>query len=170
MSTGGLIDMLGGLLSFIYNVYKDVRDRRKKPDPVAIIEQRRKGKGEFEKYLHEQKQNTTEFGNVIIRDISRMDLYPDLDAKAKGISPWFKPELKGLYHRGFEVILRIEPVKYEEALDKWYWSTHDASQAINALIVGRIPYDVVKAVEWKGDQYYRCPHIYCEFSKAKKQP
>jgi hypothetical protein len=35
-----------------------------------------------------------------------MDHYPEIDEKAKGISPWFRAGLIGMYHRGVLIGLR----------------------------------------------------------------
>jgi len=109
-------------------------------------------------------------GETIIRDVSRMDAYPNIDDKQKGISPWFKVEIKGLYYRGIEVFLRVEYLRYIESENGWCYANYGDEDAVNVLLVGRIPFDVIKAVEWNGDEYYRIPHTYCTFSKKEKQP
>jgi hypothetical protein len=110
------------------------------------------------------------YGEVIVRDISRMNNYPDVDDEKKGISSWFKVEVKGLYHRGVEVILRIDSLIYAENVGQWRYSRDGEPDTVNACLVGKIPFDVIRGVEWNGDEYYRCPHVYCEFGKKEKQP
>jgi hypothetical protein len=75
-----------------------------------------------------------------------------------------------VYPRGVEVFLRIESVKYEKFADGWRWANYNEPEAVNAAVVGRIPFELVQEVEWSGDGYYRMPHIYCEFSQKLKQP
>lgn len=41
--------------------------------------------------------------DVIIRDMERIDSYPESSDKNKGISPWFKAGLMGTYHKGIQV-------------------------------------------------------------------
>jgi hypothetical protein len=153
-----------GLLSTAYNILRDVGrslyERFKPKDPADILKHRTKWKVEFEKNLR-----LLENQNVIIRDLNRMDSYPELNEKEKGISPWFKTEFKGLYHRGFEVFLRIESIKYLEEAKGWVFCDYKDEGAENAFEVGRIPYDVVREVDWSGDDYYRFPHVYCEFNR-----
>jgi len=162
-----------GLLGPLYNVLKDVvgfvRKKVKKPDPVAILEQRKKWRSKFEAHLRKGDPSGT-VGDAIVRDISRMDLYPDVIERSRGISAWFKVEVKGLYHRGLEMFLRVERLVYVEDREAWRFGKDDEPGAVNALLVGRIPFDVVRAVEWEGDEFYRCPHIYCEFSEHRGQP
>ena len=100
-----------------------------------------------------------------------MDSYPNLSEKEKGISAWFKTEFKGLYHRGFEVFLRIQSIKYLEASQAWVFAHYKEAGAEKAYVVGRIPYDGIREVDWSGDEYYPCPHVYCDFNRRlRKEP
>jgi len=91
------------MLSTIYEILKDILTfvfkRFKKPDPVVLLKQRQEWRSEFEKHLHKESAELI-YDEAIVRDISRMDNYPDVIDKKKGISSWFKVEVKGLYHRG----------------------------------------------------------------------
>jgi hypothetical protein len=162
-----------GFLTPLYNLLKDsivwLARKKGENDPLVILELRRKWKLEFERNLRVLNHALT-YGDAIIRDVSRMDSYPDVEPKRKGISPWFKIEIKGLYHRGVEVFLRIESLKYVESAQGLRFARYGEEGAINAYVVGKIPFEVIKSVEWNGDEYYSCPHIYCAFSKRKKQP
>jgi hypothetical protein len=153
-----------GILSTLYNIIKDLArwlyGRFGPKDPVHILEHRTKWKSEFEKNIELLRNQ-----DVIIRDLARMDSYPEIDEKKKGISSWLKVEFKDLYHRGFEVFLRVESIKYLDRANGWVFCDYKDEGAINAFLVGRIPYDVVRKVDWSGDEYYRVPHIYCDFKK-----
>jgi hypothetical protein len=157
-----------GFLSPLYNILRDVGrwlyERFKPKDPADILKHRTKWKAEFERNLH-----LLENQHVIIRDLRRMDSYPELNAKEKGISPWFKTEFKDLYHRGFEVFLRIESIKYLEEAKGWVYCHYDEEGTENAYLVGRIPYDVVREVDWSGDEYYGFPHVYCDFNRRLRR-
>lgn len=54
---------------------------------------------------------------AIVRDVARMDAYPEPDDSPWGISPWFKVEIKELYHRGLEMLLKFEEVVFERQHD-----------------------------------------------------
>lgn len=54
---------------------------------------------------------------VIIRDLARVDAYPEVDDRPWGISPWFKVEGRDLYHRGLEVFLSVENLREFERED-----------------------------------------------------
>jgi len=164
-----MIDMLGTLYEILKDVLGFIFKRLKKPDPTVLLKQRQEWRSEFESHMA-QKHNALIYGEAIIRDISRMDNYPSVDDRKKGIASWFKVEIKDLYYRGIEVILRIDGLVYVENLRQWRYSENNEKGAVNAYLVGQIPYDVIRGVEWNGDEYYNYPHIYCEFSKKKKQP
>lgn len=51
------------------------------------------------------RTEVTDFEDIIIVDISRMDDFPKIDEHSVGISPWFKLDVIGFYHRGIEVFL-----------------------------------------------------------------
>lgn len=159
---GTIYGILKDLLSFVFK-------RFKKTDPTVLLKQRQEWRSEFEKHLQKKKAELI-YGEAIIRDISRMDNYPKVIDDKKGISSWFGVEVKDLYHRGIEVILRIDGLVYIENLRQWRYSTDEENNIVNAYLVGQIPFDVIRGVEWNGDEYYRCPHIFCEFNKKEKQP
>lgn len=160
---------LGPIIAAAKEVGGYIFRRFKKPDPVAVLENRAKWKAEFTTHTRNRDASGTR-GDTIIRDVKRMDKYPDIDERGRGISPWFKVELKGVYHRGVEVFLRVETLVYVEESDGWRFGRHDESGAVNALLVGRIPFDVVRSIDWPGDEHYPFPHIYCDFSKSNRQP
>ena len=159
-------------ISFLYTLAKDVIalfKARWRRDPVKVLEHRSKWKEQFQRNL----VPVNEFGirgEAIIRDVSRMDAYPDMDSNRPGLSPWFKVEVKGLYHRGVEVVIRLEALKFEEAWGAWRLALHDEPDIVKAVLVGRIPYDRICAVDWKGDEYYNKPHFYCSFPSQFQAP
>ncbi len=164
-----MIDLLSLLYDLLKDILRFILKRFKKPNPTELLKQRQILRSEFERHLSKKKTELI-FGEAIIRDVSRIDIYPNFNDGKKGISPWFKVEVKGLYHRGLEVIIGIDSIFYNEDLCQWCYATNDENDNIKAFLVGQIPFDVIRGVEWNGDEYYSCPHIYCEFIKKKKQP
>ena len=96
-----------------------------------------------------------------------MDLYPEADEDGKGISPWFKVEVKGFYHRGVEVFLSMPNSIKLLASGGWTFCHYDDPGAVIAFPVGRIPFDLIEHVDWEGDEYYPDPHIYCQFKDGE---
>jgi hypothetical protein len=108
-------------------------------------------------------------GEAIIREIRRKDTYPDLDDSLRGISPWFKVELKGTYHRGVEVITSVQEVLITDGKARPTREVdHPDAQAV--WVVGRIPFSAIEAIDWDGDEYYGFTHIYCRFRAFGRGP
>ncbi len=151
-----------GILGVAYNVAKDlVRAIFKKPDPEEIVRARKRWKDEIESNLR-WIDDTVGFGELIIRDVRRADSYPKLDDR-KGISPWFRVGMLGTYHRGLQVGLRIEALKSVEGRG-WRYAYDEGDQPdINAHLVGRIPFERIVSIDWRGDEFYGVPHVYCHF-------
>jgi hypothetical protein len=163
------LGFLGPLISVAKVIGGWAVQRFKKPDPVSVLESRAKWRADFQAHLLGRDASGTR-GDSIIRDVKRIDKYPELDGKSRGISPWFKVELKGIYHRGVEVFLRVEPLVFVEEHNGWRFGKYDEAGAVNALLTGRIPFDVVRSVDWEGDEFYPYPHLYCDFAKRNGQP
>ncbi len=165
-----MTDILNFALSLLTDSIKWIIKKFKKPNPVLVLKKREKLRKEFESNLPPKNK----YGNhcdAIIRDIKRMDSYPDVNTAEKGISPWFKVEIKGLYHRGIEAFIGMpEYIKRDEG-DNWHFTDHkDTGEKVLAYPVGRIPFDLIEYVNWDGDEYYNFPHIYCHFKAFKGQP
>ena len=158
-----------GLILPIYNLIKEGYGfiNSRKTRFARIIGIRQECKNEFESKLR-WIDDTVGYSEAIIRDVKRVDYYPNVDEKSKGISPWFRVRLLGLYHRGIQVGLRIEAIEFDEEFGRWRTtSNYDCGQTINAFLVGRIPFESIKNVDWEGDEYYGYPHIYCEFNQRR---
>lgn len=102
--------------------------------------------------------------DVIIRHVNRMDSYPEVDEKKKGISPWFRAGLLDTYHKGILVGLRfgtltVGPDGYQ------YTNYKDGQEGdIKVYLVGKIPYAYIEGVNFDGDEYYYFPHIFCHYA------
>lgn len=163
-----------GIFSLLYNAAKDlvsfIFGRFKKIPPEQIIAHRQKMKREFESRLRWIDDNGG-YGEAIIRDIRRVDSYPNIDEKDKGISPWFCVGILELYHRGLQVGLKYEGIKFDKKHNAWrLYNYREEKEDLIALIIGRIPFDEIVEVDWEGDEYYSIPHIYCRFNQRKNEP
>jgi hypothetical protein len=154
----------------VYTVGKDILSRivgkRRRLTPAQIVELRQKWKPLFESRLHHTHQNGLR-EDVIIRDMKRMDAYPD-HHDGKGISPWFRLFLVDTYHRGILVAHRWVALKKHN--EKWRYTNHQAGEQgdIDVAMLSSIPYESIENVDWDGDQIYDYPHIYCYFDRRKE--
>jgi hypothetical protein len=111
-----------GILKLGEWLFRALRPWWRKHRPLAkeILERRIRLREEIEQNLRWSKRyidrpatatqlatciEVINFEEVIIRDIRRMDKFPDIDEESIGISPWFKLDVLGIYDRGIEVFL-----------------------------------------------------------------
>jgi hypothetical protein len=157
---------------FVYSLFKDgvavLRSRRHHLSPSELLALRQKWKDQFEAHIVEHYQRKLR-SDVIVRDVKRIDNYPDIDEASKGISPWFRVGLVGTYYRGILLGLRWGALTKEG--ESWRFTNRDAGESgdIKVMLIGRVPYENIEYVDWHGDEYYGYPHIYCSFS-FKKEP
>lgn len=162
-----------GLLSPLYRILKDawaaLRKAKRSPSPAEVVQLRQKWKGEFESKLWERRQ-AGQRSDVIVRDVKRIDSYPDTDGNTKGISPWFRVGLMGTYHRGILLGLRWGSLVREES--GWKYRNYKKEEAgkLKVILIGYVPYENIEAVDWEGDEFYGFPHLYCHFDARSKEP
>lgn len=165
-----LLEWIGG--SAVYSVLKDsmsfVKRRLLGPSASEKLERRAKWKPIFEELILERRRSKLR-SDVIIRDIRRLDQYPDTTDK-KGISAWFRVGLADTYHRGIQVALGIHSLVWEESERSYRLADWDQGEeaTINGYLVGFIPYEAIEHVDPNGDEYYSYPHIYCNFQYARQ--
>ena len=172
------LDAIG--LGFVYRPLKDAVGavwRRYRPLPnTEKIALRLKWKRKLDKLIHDNHARKLR-RDVIIRDVRRIDRYPDTDESAKGISPWFRMGLVGTYHRGIYVLfewrrlVEVSEGKYFDldTIDHGKDSDELEKRAIKVAKLGLIPFENIEEVDFEGDEHYPYPHIYCHFA-IKRRP
>jgi hypothetical protein len=142
--------------------------RVRRPDPAEVIQRRQKLKTEVEGRLR-WTDNSTRYGEAIIRDVKRVDDYPNVDPRSRGISAWYRAGLLGTYHRGIQIGLDFCSLKHVDE-KSWHLTRDYDGRDLKAILVGRIPYDRIVVIDWDGDEYYGFPHIYCHFLGWRPSP
>ena len=158
--------------SLVYSFFKDtlgglIRIFKPMP-PQQKIELRQKWKPRFEEHIRDNFTKELR-SDVIIRDVKRVDQYPETKEKEKGISAWFRLGLVGTYHRGILVAFQWNRlVKVGEGefrfLDYDNDDQNTKDDALKVLQLGMIPFENIEDVDFEGDEYYHYPHIYCHFA------
>lgn len=131
--------------------------------PAERIQHREELRKKFEEEIYRCRREKLR-EDVIIRHVNRVDNYPNVDNKSKGISPWFRAFLLDTYHKGIRVGLRIESLTKDSSGLRHTNHKEGESSDIDAILIGEIPYDFIEAVNIVGDEYYYYPHIYCHFA------
>ena len=162
-------------LSIGYSALKDFLkyiQNKKGLSPEEIVKRRQRWKDEI-KEKFQWIDDKVGYGQIIIRDVKRNDMYPKVEERKKGISSWFRVGYLGTYYRGIEVGLGINELIYEEKYKAWRFAEYKNKEEggdLNAYIVGLIPFEYIANIDWNGDEYYSCPHIYCHFLSKKGEP
>lgn len=158
--------------SFLFSLSKDL---------AAAVIKSFKRKPSQEVLLHRQrikKQLQVDLGlnptwrpehadEVLIRDIDRLDQYPEskvLPDEGKA-SPFFKTELRGMYHGGIEVYLQVVELWVDGESGAWALADDNSVGNTTAMLVGRIPFDWIVQIDKDWDEYDALTHIYCSFTR-----
>jgi hypothetical protein len=156
-----------GIASLVYRIVGDVAQWvSRKRDPAAILRHRSAIKADIEANLRWVHPNV-EYGEAIVRDVRRMDSYPEVESPRRGLSPWFKIWVGGLYYAGLEVRLGIRAATTDSS-GEWRLAIPGEDQSVPSYLVGRIPFDTIVHIDWGGDEFYRAPHIYTRFSHRQR--
>jgi hypothetical protein len=97
--------------------------------------------------------------------------YPDID-EGPGISNWFKLETFDFYHNGIEGILDIQYALVSQHTRQWALlkdreneRTFPRGFGIAKIFkTGKIPWRNIRHFDLRGDNFYRCPHLYCLYA------
>lgn len=162
--------------AFLYSIIKDfwarLRSRRRELTPQQVVALRAKWSPEFEEEINQNCRDRLS-KDIIMHDMRRLNDYPDIKRNPKaGISPWFRAALVGTYHRGALIWLGGDDLVEDAGGLGWrYRDKNDREEvSVRAVLIGKMPYEFVESVNWKGDHYYIYPHIYCWFDARKRQP
>ena len=158
----GIVAALGTLFGLLPRVIDHFRAQRSASEPANILRHRLEMEAKFKAEF--QKDFSTGYApRVIIRDLGRIDKYPDVRPNGRRISAWTRMELKGLYERGIELYYEIVTIKHQGFDDSWRLADHDEEDAETAAVLARIPYEFIERLNPEGDCYYPEPHIFCRF-------
>lgn len=164
-----------GIIGAGYRILKDIfsfaRGKKRTVSQSEKIQLRQKWKKEFEDTIAIRRRDGLRM-DVIIRDVKRVDNYPEVDDKEKGISSWFKAGLMGTYHKGIQAGLSWGSLKIDESTGRYRYRDYKNKEEgdIKVMLIGLIPYENIEAADWEGDEYGGHPHIYCYFTEKKHQP
>src|SRR5437660_391071 len=131
--------------SLVYTLAKDAwarfRAGRRSLTPEQVVALRQKWKPQFENLVWDRYQKGLR-RDVIIRDMKRVNLYPELKV-TKGISPSFRVALVDTYHRGLLVALGWGWGMLTKHGEGWRFTDYKAGETgdLKVLMIGSIPYE-----------------------------
>ncbi len=156
------IDIILGLAK---DAYLFIRKRVSNEDTIARLRKQHELKAQFEQKLGLSPQYPLKDPiKVLLRNIDRANEYPEDKIKNPDKTwPFFKTELRGLYHQGIEVYNAV--VGFEEQADGLYINHYGSTNDENGYLIARVPFDWIDHVDFDGDEYDFTPHIFCRFKR-----
>ncbi len=130
--------------------------------PAEQVRHREQLRKEFQYELGEMSAKNIR-SDVIIRDVDRVDGYPNAQKGDSGISSWFRIGLLETYTRGVKFLLRTGMLTSTDQGLRYTDRKAGEKGDTRAFLIGEVPYDSIISVNWSGDEYYYSPHIYCHF-------
>jgi len=132
---------------------------RRGKDPVGALRQKEAMRDE----LRQRLSKDSDYPEVVVVRLRHENAYPDPDMRLLpfGASPWFKFEVKSVHDRGLEVVLAIEFALIRRG--KATLIDEQTPGATKVFVVGRIPYDRIRHVDWSPDPAYGSPRLYTAY-------
>jgi hypothetical protein len=133
----------------------------RRTDPVARLRHNEKIRKELREHL--PPKTNKEVHEVVVVRLGRERKYGHADERLLplGASPWFKFEVKGIGDQGLEVILTIDSAIVERG--KAWRAAPGSEDGQTVYVVGRIPYERIRHVDWDADPYYSSPRLYVKY-------
>jgi hypothetical protein len=133
--------------------------RRK--DPVARLQHHERIRKELREHLPPKANK--EVHEVIVVRLGRERKYGQADERRLplGASPWFKFEIKGIGDQGLEVFLSIDSAIIERG--KAWRAPPGSTKGETVYVVGLIPYERIRHVDWEPDPAYSSPRLYVKY-------
>ncbi|MEQ1651335.1 MAG: hypothetical protein ABL897_02495 [Hyphomicrobium sp.] len=152
-------------------VWRWLRGRRGALKPEEIVAQRLKWKPIFDQRIAVARRD--KLGrDVTVKDVRRLNTYPEIDENARGITPWFPAGLVGTNDRGLLLLLGWHSLASEalEYLALEGIQKQNAREVGNAALIGYVPFEQIVQVDWNGDDYYTRPSLYLHFDAKREGP
>lgn len=159
--------LLAGLILAATDFYRRneghlFKTERHKFTPGELVQHREKMRQQFQEEIYRCRHEKLR-KDVIIRHVNRVDDYPNIDDRKKGISPWFRVGLIDTYERGIVLGLHYSGLVATEDGYRGADYTKQEHGDTTLLLAATVPYEYIETVNMDGDKYYNYPHIYCYY-------
>lgn len=132
-----------------------------------MIQHELKLKADMEKHLSFcSNLNLHNPQKIIVIDAARRDSYPKGDLEPRtGASPWFVAYVHELYHDGISLLLTPRGNGSINPMGMWRTrpSNYGEPDAFILDCAGRIPFRNIVGVDYRGDNIYQDPKLYCHY-------
>jgi len=114
------------------------------------------------------------YGWAVIRDINRLDSYPDDEKTANNLGSWFEAWVERLSFGGLEIV-SLPPkgsMVRDEMENQFRRAKIEDKNQMSIFDGGVILFDDIIDVDWKSNDSFdscfrRGPHVYCDFKNGK---
>lgn len=120
---------------------------------------------DFGDWLNYAPENRKRRSRMILRAFDEGQYPDDNETDGFGEYSWFAAEINSLYNNGTEFIIGIEEIQvYDDyTWDKGKNGDEPAGNIVRVAKVGQINFADIVVYDIGGDEYYKCPHIFCKF-------
>jgi hypothetical protein len=152
-------------------IFRKFRGRRGALTAEETVAQKYKWKPIIEQWLFECRRDGIG-RDVTVRDVKRLDKYPETDENDRGISPWFRSGLVGTYDGGILLLLRWVTLR-KEALAHLKLPHFERSSAFpegKFALIARVAYAQIVEFDQHGDDYSSRASLYLHFDGRREGP
>lgn len=134
---------------------------RKRSDPIKVIKLQEARKAELRAGLDFDPAGKRVPEAIIIRT-SRRKRYPNKPPRLFNVfaSDWFKVEIKAVSDQTLDVFSKITEISVK---GKKARETFGDDEGEKAYIVGKIPLESIRYVQWEDDPAYNLPRLYIDY-------
>lgn len=152
-------------------LWRWLRGRRGGLKPEEIVALRKKWRPVIDERLALAKRDRLG-RDVTVKDVRRLDQYPNFDGDTKSISPCFRAGLVGTYDGGIQLLLGWHELSNEvlDFLGLDGIQKLNADEGGNAALIGYVPFEQIVDVDWNCDDYNSRPSLYLHFDAAREGP
>lgn len=129
------------------------------------LELKKKIAKDFGEWLNYSPENRKVRSRMLLRAFDDVQYPNENEPDEFGEYSWFRAEIKSLYYKGIEYILRIEEIQIFEDYT-WDFVTYGdepTGNLVKVAKVGQINFADIIGYDIDGNEYHNYPHLYCKF-------
>jgi hypothetical protein len=142
-----------------------------RPEPESVLKRRAEVKAEIRSNLYAEDANWGEPPEIVVIKRGKHDAYPEVRTPliGRGASDWFKSEVRELHDRGLALTTSIEHVIVEKGKARRVRFDDPDPRQQKVWLVGRIPYERIRYLDWEPDPAYGAPRFYVAYTRFRRK-
>ena len=155
------------MFELLYSIGKDILTGIarlvRRPPAEELLKHAQSVKAECERKIGDSEP--TDAPEIIVVNIGALHKYPTFDLSEPGRDPGWKLELKGVDHAGIEVFVGVNFATPADKPKEWCIHFDEVPNGRKVYLVGHIPFDNIRAIDWSGDEFSTSPKFFCRFNR-----